>query len=68
MIKKDMFALGKLFAKSFLTAKNDAHYSEWDIKNTYNKNDRAVHGNKIWESLIDNNTSEPGTGNWDMVI
>ena len=41
------------------------NYPTWDSSTTYNKDDKVIWKNHIWISLIDNNSSEPGTDvNW----
>ena len=40
-------------------------YPIWDSATTYNKNDKVIYNNHIWTSLVDSNSSEPGTDvNW----
>ena len=40
-------------------------YPAWDSSQTYDEGDIVIYQNKIWESAIDNNSSEPGTDvNW----
>ena len=40
-------------------------YPAWDSSQIYNTGDIVIYQNKIWESAIDNNDSEPGTDvNW----
>lgn len=43
---------------------------EWvqpDSTNPYSKGDRVTHNGKVWESLYDNNTWEPGVHGWEEV-
>ena len=40
-------------------------YPTWDSSTTYSNGDKVIWNNHIWTSLVDNNTSEPGTDvNW----
>ena len=51
-----------LFAKVLIP--NDNVISIWeqpDSTNTYMKDDKVIHNDKIWKSLINNNVWEPGT-------
>ena len=41
------------------------NYPAWDSSTTYNKDDKVIYNNHIWTSLVDSNSSEPGTDvNW----
>ncbi len=40
-------------------------YPAWDSDNTYNTDDRVIYNNRIYKSLVDDNSEEPGNGlNW----
>ena len=43
-------------------------YPEWDSSNTYNTGDKVIHNNKIWESAVDNNNTEPTEDNINWVF
>jgi len=38
-------------------------YPDWDADTTYNKGDKVIYKNKIWESVIDENDTEPADDN-----
>jgi len=44
------------------------NYPEWDSSNTYNTGDKVIHNNKIWESAVDNNDTEPTEDNINWVF
>jgi len=44
------------------------NYPEWDNSNTYNTGDKVIHNNKIWESAVDNNNTEPTEDNINWVF
>lgn len=46
----------------------ESGYPAWDPESSYSKGERVEHGGKIYESVKNNNTEEPGTGSrWEEV-
>lgn len=57
-----------LFAKVLIPDENVI--PEWeqpDSTNTYASEDKVIHNGKIWVSIIDNNSWEPGVFGWEEV-
>jgi hypothetical protein len=51
--------------KTTLTSSNAPveNYPNWDSSSTYNTGEKVIHNNKIWESTIDSNNTEPADDN-----
>jgi hypothetical protein len=52
-------------SKFTLTSSNAPveNYPNWDSSSTYNTGEKVIHNNKIWESTIDSNNTEPADDN-----
>ena len=58
-----------LFAKVLIPDVNEIYpWEQPDSTNTYKIGDKVIHNGKIWISIVDNNSWEPGVYGWEEVI